>query len=58
MLSAYLEYMTEIGVLLGGEENDTRRQMTEVIEFETELANVSYSLMYFGTQSKIIMRNT
>ena len=42
MLGAYLDYMTTTGVLLGGEENDTRAQMLDVIEFETQLANVSY----------------
>ena len=41
VLGAYLEYMTKTGVLLGGEENDTRDQMLDVIEFETRLANVS-----------------
>ncbi|KZC11845.1 Endothelin-converting enzyme 1 [Dufourea novaeangliae] len=38
VLVAYLEYMTKIGVLLGGEENSTRKQMQEVINFETKLA--------------------
>ena len=33
--------MTKTGTLLGGEENDTRAQMLDVIEFETQLANVS-----------------
>ena len=41
VLGAYLEYMTQTGVLLGGEENDTRSQMLDVIEFERQLANVS-----------------
>lgn len=41
VLSAYLEYMTKIGVLLGGEENSTRRQMQDVIAFETRLANIT-----------------
>ena len=40
VLKAYLDYMTTVGVLLGGEPNDTRRQMTEVIEFEKQLAEV------------------
>ncbi|XP_076641509.1 M13 family metallopeptidase neprilysin 3 isoform X3 [Halictus rubicundus] len=40
VLTAYLEYMTKIGVLLGGEENSTRRQMQEVIDFETRLAEI------------------
>lgn len=40
ILSAYLEYMTTVGVLLGGEENATRDQMKEVIEFESKIAEV------------------
>jgi hypothetical protein len=34
-------YLTEVGILLGGEENSTRQQMIDVIEFETQIANVS-----------------
>ncbi|XP_034180003.1 M13 family metallopeptidase neprilysin 3 isoform X2 [Osmia lignaria lignaria] len=41
VLVAYLEYMTKIGVLLGGEENSTRKQMQRVIEFETKLAEIT-----------------
>ncbi|XP_071439614.1 endothelin-converting enzyme homolog isoform X2 [Hetaerina americana] len=41
VLKAYLDYMTKIGVLLGGEENSTKRQMSDVINFETELANIT-----------------
>ena len=33
--------MFQVGVLLGGEENNTRRQMADVIEFETKLANIT-----------------
>ncbi|XP_076628031.1 M13 family metallopeptidase neprilysin 3 isoform X2 [Colletes latitarsis] len=40
VLLAYLDYMTKIGVLLGGERNSTRSQMREVIEFETKLAKI------------------
>ncbi|KAK1129755.1 hypothetical protein K0M31_019467 [Melipona bicolor] len=40
VLAAYLEYMTKIGVLLGGEKNSTRKQMDGVIKFETELARI------------------
>ncbi|XP_076234270.1 M13 family metallopeptidase neprilysin 3 isoform X2 [Calliopsis andreniformis] len=40
VLTAYLEYMTKIGVLLGGEENSTRKQMQAVIDFETKLAQI------------------
>lgn len=42
ILNAYLEYMTKIGVLLGApNENDTRKQMKEVIDFETRLAEIT-----------------
>lgn len=42
ILVAYLDYMTKIGVLLGAkDENDTRRQMKEVIDFETRLAEIT-----------------
>ncbi|KAK7794358.1 hypothetical protein R5R35_007241 [Gryllus longicercus] len=41
VLAAYLEYMTKVGVLLGGEEKTTRDQMKAVIDFETELANIT-----------------
>ncbi|XP_067124089.1 endothelin-converting enzyme homolog isoform X3 [Centruroides vittatus] len=41
VLNAYLTYMTKVGVLLGGEENATRRQMKEVIKFETKLAMIT-----------------
>ncbi|XP_044260101.1 endothelin-converting enzyme homolog isoform X2 [Tribolium madens] len=41
VLEAYLDYMTKVGVLLGGEENSTKEQMQAVIEFETRLANIT-----------------
>ncbi|XP_021915643.1 endothelin-converting enzyme homolog isoform X4 [Zootermopsis nevadensis] len=41
ILAAYLDYMTKIGVLLGGEENSTRAQMQGVIEFETQIAEIT-----------------
>ncbi|XP_011139623.1 endothelin-converting enzyme homolog isoform X2 [Harpegnathos saltator] len=41
VLAAYLDYMTTIGVLLGGEENATRKQMQDVIDFETKLAQIT-----------------
>ncbi|GAB1602197.1 endothelin-converting enzyme homolog isoform X2 [Argonauta hians] len=41
ILSAALKYMTTIGVLLGGEKNDTYNQMLEILEFETEIANIT-----------------
>lgn len=41
VLNAYLDFMTELGVLLGSNENLTRVQMEEVLKLETEIANVS-----------------
>uniref|UniRef100_A0A182MER4 Uncharacterized protein n=1 Tax=Anopheles culicifacies TaxID=139723 RepID=A0A182MER4_9DIPT len=41
ILTAYLEYMTKVSVLLGADETDARRQMLAVIEFETRLANIT-----------------
>lgn len=42
ILNAYLEYMTKIGVLLGGkDENVTRRQMQEIVDFETKIAEIT-----------------
>ncbi|XP_065336097.1 endothelin-converting enzyme homolog isoform X3 [Cloeon dipterum] len=41
IMQAYLEYMVNIGTLLGGEKNATTRQMQEVIDFETEIANIT-----------------
>ncbi|XP_050526438.1 endothelin-converting enzyme homolog isoform X1 [Daktulosphaira vitifoliae] len=38
LLDTYLDYMTTIGTLLGGEPNATRTQMKKVIEFEMRLA--------------------
>ena len=41
VLEAYLKYMTDIGVLVGGEKSKTREQMEKVIAFERIIANVS-----------------
>lgn len=42
ILNAYLEYMTKIGILLGAkDENVTRKQMQEIIDFETRLAEIT-----------------
>lgn len=35
------KFYVQIGVLLGGEENETRRQMQGVIDFETRLAEIT-----------------
>lgn len=44
VLSEYLDYMTKIVVLLGGNEVDARNQMSAVIDFETKLAEITSKL--------------
>ncbi|XP_041983759.1 endothelin-converting enzyme homolog isoform X2 [Aricia agestis] len=41
VLDAYLEYMTRICVLLGANKTEAKAQMSKVIQFETELANIT-----------------
>lgn len=41
ILSAYLKFMTETGVLLGGERNETERQMENVIQLEQSIAEIT-----------------
>jgi len=50
VLIAYLDYMTRVGELLGGGD-DVRELMTEVLEFEVRLANVS-TIIILGWISK------
>ncbi|KAM6970673.1 endothelin-converting enzyme 2b [Aplochiton taeniatus] len=41
VLKAYLVYMVELGQLMGGEKNSTQLQMQQILDFETELANIT-----------------
>uniref|UniRef100_A0A8B9SPF4 endothelin-converting enzyme 1 n=1 Tax=Anas platyrhynchos TaxID=8839 RepID=A0A8B9SPF4_ANAPL len=41
VLAAYLDYMVELGTLLGGAKEPTRLQMQQVLDFETLLANIT-----------------
>ncbi|ELU15652.1 hypothetical protein CAPTEDRAFT_149014 [Capitella teleta] len=41
VLKGYLQYMTSVGVLLGGEYNHTKVQMQAVIDFEQRLAEIT-----------------
>uniref|UniRef100_A0A4W6F2I3 endothelin-converting enzyme 1 n=1 Tax=Lates calcarifer TaxID=8187 RepID=A0A4W6F2I3_LATCA len=41
VLVAYLDYMVELGMLLGGERSSTQLQMQQILEFETALANIT-----------------
>ena len=45
-LVAYLEYMTTVGVLLGGEKNATEKQMREVMRLEMDMAKVGLCLVH------------
>ncbi|XP_055373792.1 neprilysin-3 isoform X2 [Condylostylus longicornis] len=44
VLKAYLDYMTKVAVLLGANENEAKRQMQEIIDFETEIAQITAPL--------------
>ncbi|UXI15573.1 aromatic-L-amino-acid decarboxylase-like [Sarcoptes scabiei] len=41
IMVAYLDFMTKIGVLLGGDETITRNQMKDVIAFERKIAEIT-----------------
>ncbi|KAG9348205.1 hypothetical protein JZ751_001940 [Albula glossodonta] len=41
VLKAYLEYMVELGLLLGGDHASTPGQMQQILDFETALANIT-----------------
>ncbi|XP_030193060.1 endothelin-converting enzyme 2b [Gadus morhua] len=41
VLDAYLEYMVELGLLLGGSRNSTEQEMRQILELETALANIT-----------------
>uniref|UniRef100_A0A6Q2YDU0 Endothelin-converting enzyme 1 n=1 Tax=Esox lucius TaxID=8010 RepID=A0A6Q2YDU0_ESOLU len=40
-LNAYLDFLVELGVLLGGSEETSRTLMQEIVDFETTLANIT-----------------
>uniref|UniRef100_A0AAQ4S1M9 Endothelin-converting enzyme 1 n=1 Tax=Gasterosteus aculeatus aculeatus TaxID=481459 RepID=A0AAQ4S1M9_GASAC len=40
-LTAYLNFLTELGVLLGGAQETSRTLMAEIVDFETNLANIT-----------------
>ena len=41
VLVAYLDYMVELGTLLGGERSTTLILMQQILDFETALANIT-----------------
>lgn len=40
-LTAYLTFLVELGVLLGGTEETSQTMMKEIVDFETTLANIT-----------------
>ncbi|XP_065811164.1 endothelin-converting enzyme 1 isoform X2 [Labrus bergylta] len=40
-LTAYLHFLTELGILLGGTEETSQALMEEIVDFETTLANIT-----------------
>uniref|UniRef100_A0A8C2KIG0 Endothelin-converting enzyme 1 n=1 Tax=Cyprinus carpio TaxID=7962 RepID=A0A8C2KIG0_CYPCA len=40
-LKAYLNFLVELGMLLGGSEETSQKMMQEIIDFETALANIT-----------------
>ncbi|XP_024235257.1 endothelin-converting enzyme 1 isoform X5 [Oncorhynchus tshawytscha] len=40
-LNAYLDFLVELGVLLGGSQETSRLLMQEIVDFETTLANIT-----------------
>uniref|UniRef100_A0A3Q2UDK5 Endothelin-converting enzyme 1 n=1 Tax=Fundulus heteroclitus TaxID=8078 RepID=A0A3Q2UDK5_FUNHE len=59
-LTAYLSFLVELGVLLGGSEETSRTVMTEIVDLETALANITVpqeerrdeELIYHKVQAK------
>lgn len=52
MLTGYLNYMVQLGKLLGGGDEDTiRPQMQQILDFETALANITIPRRSAGTRS-------
>ena len=47
VLEAYFKYMVELGVMMGGERNETKSIMLEVFNFERSLNEVRRSFVWF-----------
>ncbi|KAI4878347.1 hypothetical protein NFI96_033697 [Prochilodus magdalenae] len=63
-LKAYLDFLVELGGLLGGSQERTRETMQEIVDFETTLANITVpqeerrdeELIYHKIQAKELSR--
>lgn len=58
VLVAYLDYMVELGMLLGGEKTSTHLQMQQILEFETTLANITVPQDQRRDEEKIYHKTT
>ncbi|GFR02087.1 endothelin-converting enzyme homolog, partial [Trichonephila clavata] len=58
VISAYLAYMTKVGVLLDGEENATRLQMQDVLEFKIKLAEIQLPAEKLKEHNKVYRKLT
>lgn len=65
-LNAYLDFLVELGVLLGGSQETSRSLMQEIVDFETTLANITVpqeerrdeELIYHKIQAKDLAVST
>ena len=46
-VKAYLEYQIGLATLLGADKERARKELTETVEFEIQLANVSAANLHF-----------
>eukprot|EP00064_Thunnus_orientalis_P020848 superscaffoldBa00005980_g20998 len=58
VLLAYLDYMVELGMLLGGERAATHLQMQQILDFETALANITVPQDQHRDEEKIYHKVT
>ncbi|XP_028320046.1 endothelin-converting enzyme 2b isoform X2 [Gouania willdenowi] len=58
VLVAYLDYMVELGTLLGGERGATRLLMQQILDFETSLANITVPQDQLRDEEKIYHKVT
>ena len=47
-VKAYLDYQVELATLLGADKERARKEQTDVVLFEIQLANVSYHQLPIG----------
>ena len=58
VLVAYLDYMVELGLLLGGDRTTTHQLMQQILDFETALANITVPQDQHRDEEKIYHKVT